>query len=496
MPEFRDGRWHLTWMVPTMKPYDVQVAFMKAMSDKIFVEGKKGWGNWKEPGLGKTLDAYNLFLNLNALPKTHPMWVEKMVVFMPNFGKGNWGSEINDEDKMNMHDPTVLSPNVAMPTGPRIWEINYDIARYALFDQIEKFMLQYRTMFVADEAHNIKKYNGKTSKKIVALSKHAVFSMPMTGTPYGEDPLELWAQIRVARQINGVNPITFRNTHCLMGGFRGKQITGPKDPEGFSRLLNEWGFVGRADDWLDLPERIYRTANSVMLPAQQKLYDEMYHDRFLPMVEGRGEVTAEMIITMMIKLQQITSGFIIDNDRLTSMLMPIDQNPRIKTVAEICANSSGKKIIFTTSRFSTQALVEYLPNSISIQGGMKPDEIKEARNRFNSNGGPVHFIAPEQMAKEQITLLGSKTDKRWACHTTIYFENLYGINPRKQSEDRNRRIGQRWPVTYWDIAMSPFDRRQYADIQAKRSVVASVYRPLSGALSSDPDDPRDGLAES
>ena len=464
----------LKWMIPTIKPYSVQTAFMDRCSDEIFVQKKRGFGNFKEPGLGKTADAYNVFLNLNALPATHLWHVDKLIVVMPNFGKGNWGSEINDEDKMNMHDPSVLSPFEPLDTD-RIWEVNYEYARAGGFEKISNYMLKNKCMFVVDESHNAKNYKGLQSTKLVQLAKLAVWSMPMTGTPYGESALELWPQVRIARQINGVNPITFRNTHCVMGGFRGKQITGLKNPEEFTRLLNTWGFVASADDWLDLPERVYQIANSMMLPKQQKLYDEMFRDRFLPMTEERNIVTAEMIITMLIKLQQITSGFIIDNDRLTSMLMPVDQNPRILTVKEICANRPGKKIIFTASKFATAAIAEYLPNSIFVKGGMKPDEIKDAKDRFNSNGGPVHFVAPEQMAKEQITLLGGK-DERWACSTTIYFENLYSLIARRQSEDRNRRIGQRFRVHYYDIAMSRFDRDQYKAIQGKKDVVRAVVK--------------------
>lgn len=468
----------LQWLIPTMKPYSVQTAFMEACSHEIFVKKAKGYGNFKEPGLGKTADAYNVFLNLLALPSWHPSHVDKLVVFMPNFGKGNWGYLLSKD--MNIFEPTCLSPEVPL-SSHRVWEINYDISRFSLFDDIQNYMIRHKCMFVADESHNIKDWKGKTSTAIVKLAKNAVFSMPMTGTPYGENPLELWTQLRAARRISGINPITFRNTWAIMGGFRGKKIVGIKDPPAFTKFLNENAFIASADDWLDLPERVYNIARGTMTPKQQEMYNTMYKDRFLPAVEGavRGDVSAQMVITMMIKLQQITSGYIIDDERLVTEIMPKDQNPRIKVVKEICQNRGGKKIIFTTSKYSALALAEMLPNSIVLKAGMKPHETAEVKDRFNSNGGPVHFIAPEQLAKEQITLLGG-TDKRWACFTTIYFENLYSLIARRQSEDRNRRIGQHFPVGYFDISMSPNDDTQLESLQAKKAVVKSVIRRITG----------------
>lgn len=451
-----------------MAPYAVQTAFMQAVEKEINA-GEKGYCNFKEPGLGKTADAYNLFLNLNSLSFDHPYHVNRLIWLMPNFAKGTIGAMI-DRD-MGMFEPTCLSPNI--PTDERIWEINYDITRFKLAEDISAFMKKYKCMFVADESHNCKNFKGKSSRAVQLLAKHAVFSMCSTGTPMGENVQDVWAQLRIAKRISGTNPIVFRNEHAIMGGYMGKQIVGIKDEDKFRTLMNKCAFIASADDWLDLPDRVYNIAKSEMLPAQTKLYTEMYRDRFLPLIDGRGDVSADMVITMLIKLQQIASGFIIDDDKLTSMLMPVDQNPRIQTVKEICANRPGKKIIFTTSRYSTQALADYLPNSIMVKGGMEPHEIQDAKDRFNANGGPDTFVAPEQLASEAITLLGGR-DKRWNCSTTIYYENLYSLIKRKQSEDRNRRIGQRERVFYYDISMSRSDERILKALQTKNDVVKSV----------------------
>jgi SNF2 family DNA or RNA helicase len=134
----------------------------------------------------------------------------------------------------------------------------------------------------------------------------------------------------------------------------------------------------------------------------------------------------------------------------------------------------GKTIVFCQFDWTHDMLLSELTRRAAregrkvayLKGGMSTDEISEQKRLFNEDDSCREMVMKVQL-KYGHTLLGSKEQR---CSTTVYFENMWSLNTRAQSEDRNHRHGQDRMVTYVDFVSSPVERKAVNALVNKRSV--------------------------
>src|SRR5690606_17209694 len=122
---------------------------------------------------------------------------------------------------------------------------------------------------------------------------------------------DLWAQLKFIGVIK-VRFFPFRNRYAKMGGYLGREIIGIQDEEGLHRLMEGNTVFAKKADWTDLPEKQYILHEVPLKPVQAKAYKDMVEE--VSTRVGDVEIEAAIALNMMKKLQQITSGFINDND--------------------------------------------------------------------------------------------------------------------------------------------------------------------------------------
>lgn len=426
---------------------------------------------WMEVGLGKTMLALAEFEMLRKQGV-----VDQMMVFTVNTFKGGWQDEAR---------------KLGMPEGVGVWPVDSTKGLWALImnyealdgrghDAAVKWMERGRTYLCVDECQNIKNHNSKRTKKMIALAKTAVVSRPMTGT-WGENVMDLWPQLRVAKALSGVNPFVFRNRYAKMGGYMGKKVVGIREDasDAFGELLRAHVFEAKQQDYLtDLPPSASHVVKLEMPKALQKHYREMKQD-FITEVGDGLEVKAEMVITQITKLQQITCGFVMDAGRV-EWLVPPTQSPKFLFVRDLAESLGTKKLIAFVFHNPAllglqEALTEWGITHTTIRGGMTADEVKEAKASFNQDGGARVLIGQIVAAGAAHTLLGGPID---TCSTTVFVENVYSLIKRTQAEGRNRRHGQTKSVQYYDLSMSATEDAVTSALQAKTNLVDAVRRSL------------------
>ena len=277
--------------------------------------------------------------------------------------------------------------------------------------------------------------------------------------------------MRALGEVNGMNYFAFRATFCQMGGYLGKQVIGPKDPSALNQILQGCSFRATKDDWIDLPKKIYLTRDVEMSPQQQRHYKEMKTE-FLTMI-AEQEIDANMVITQMLKLQQISSGFIMDASGVAHRIEGPDT--KLAVLHEVLEESTGKVLIFTWFRETTRVLGETLREShrpAMIGGGMVSGQILEQVERFNNDPSCRAMVCQIQSGKYGLTLLGGEGPDR--CSTTVFYENSFSLDARLQAEDRNHRIGQDKPVVYVDLVASAIERVAINALRKKQDVAAAV----------------------
>lgn len=259
-----------------------------------------------------------------------------------------------------------------------------------------------------------------------------------------------------------------------MGGYLGRQVIGVREDtrEELQRLINSCSFIAKKEDWLDLPAKIYTTRDVELTKEQQKHYRAIEKD-FITKLKNDTEISVRMVISALLKMQQITSGFIIDDNGNVHDLVDPGKNPRINEMADVIEDAGGKVLIFTHYRHSLQILREALAryNPAVLQGGMPEDLLQTMKTAFNEEDDCRVMIAQLGVGGLGHTLLGSKAVR---CATTVFYENNFSLGDRLQAENRNHRIGQDQAVTYVDFLSSGIDRKVIAALQKKRDLMESM----------------------
>jgi len=159
-------------------------------------------------------------------------------------------------------------------------------------------------------------------------------------------------------------------------------------------------------------------------------------------------VTAPLIITRILRLQQILSGFIKYDDGREEVIP--GTNPRLEELMNVLEESTGGVIIWATFRRSIEMIYDalakkYGASNVATYYGETESELRqEIVTKFQA-GEIKYFIGQPRTGGYGLTLTNAKT--------VIYFNNTYDMEVRLQSEDRAHRIGQKDKVTYVDLVV-------------------------------------------
>jgi len=439
-------------------PYQVQLEALK------MAKGRRGFAYFMEMGLGKTAVVYAEFLNLFMNDE-----VEMLVIFCPNSLKQVWEDEAH---KWGVKLSITLWPKRLNPKNENaILVINYEALLGKRYEYLLNLLKEKRCYVALDESIHVKNPQAKRTRILIDLCKRATVVRSLSGAPIVKSALDIWGQLRVLGHLSGTNPFAFRNRFCVMGGYMGKQIVGTRNEAELSEILNKYSFRAKKSDWTDLPEQLYTNRHYQLSPIQSQLYNTMLADFVIQIKDTI--VTAPMAITQSMKLQQISSGFIFDEESKIHYIG--GEIPKLTILDEIINEIRGKVIIFCFYKPTINILMKKYPDAAVIRGGMKPDEIKEQKENFNTGSVNV-LIAQLTAGKYGHTLLGDQINN--PCNTNIFYENTYDLDARIQAEARNHRHGQRHVVTNIDLIGTKLDTVIIDSLRKKLNIGESIIQYL------------------
>jgi SNF2 family DNA or RNA helicase len=321
-----------------------------------------------------------------------------------------------------------------------------------------------QTYLCIDESHKIKNNSAKRTKTAIALGTLAKYRRILTGTEAEEGLINLYSQFKFLDwHIIGFKFITpFKGFYCIMGGYENREIVGYRHQEMLAFRIAPYVFNRRKKDCLDLPDKVYAHHHIEMTPEQDRMYTQLEEALLLELNDGTL-VDATMVLTRFIRLQQVLSGHLGNED--------IPSN-RASYVAELVESASGKSIIFcrfVRDVFLAGVALDKLDiHSVSITGetNNRLDEI----NRWRVDPNCRALIITTQTGGTGLTLN--------EANNTIFYSNSWSATDRLQAEDRNHRIGQSNKVTYHDITV----RKRIDDLILKalknKSNLADRFRQL------------------
>lgn len=436
----------------------------------------RGWGHFLEMRLGKTPATLNEMALLRRLEG-----VNRFLVLSPNKFKQDWQAEA---ERLGCPFPVVAvdTDDIRRNRLPRDGAavLNYEALAQK---QYHATLIEWMRGggLVADESVWLKNPSSRAADFAMKASKEASYVRLLSGKPMTQGPHDLWSQLRTLGSANGYSYTHFKNAFCRMGGFQGKQVIGASEA-GRPRLqamLDSCSWFATKIDWLGIGAPDYMARRVALTPEQTKAYHEMEREFILAL--DVVTITAEQVVTQLLKLQQINSGFIRDDAGEVHWLVPADRNPRLQEVRYILENEvpdNGKLLVMCQSVPSMdllwEGLREYQPAAIRGDDWHRQHGSAQVQKaRFNEDPACRVLIGQAKAIKYGHTLMGTRANP---CLHMVFFENTYSLDDRSQCEERNRGAGQLGTTTVIDLVSNSRDRAIASALARKEDVFSTVMR--------------------
>jgi len=339
-----------------------------------------------------------------------------------------------------------------------------------------QFILCHKTMLAVDASTTIKSRTANTTKSLIKISRNAPYRRILTGSPVTKSPLDLYTQCEFLEEyVLGHSSFwTFQNRYAklirkTMGAHSFNHIVGYQNLEELNGIIEPFSFRVRKEDCLDLPDKVY-TKRSVELTKEQRvLYDQMKRNA-VSFIENEGIMSASTVLTQILRLQQVCSGFAkLEDGRMIKV--PNNKLPELLSVLE---ETDGKVIIWGNFTHDLELIQEalikaYGAETVELFYGKTPAEERQLIvERFQDPNDPLRFfVGQPRTGGYGLTLT--------EAHTVIYYSNGYDLEIRLQSEDRAHRIGQTNKVTYIDItAENTVDQKVIQALRSKIDISTKV----------------------
>lgn len=200
-------------------------------------------------------------------------------------------------------------------------------------------------MVVIDELSSFKSH---AAKRFKALRKYITRSsrvVGLTGTPAPNGLIDLWSQIylldggeRLGTTISGFRSRYFipnqRNQHMIYN-YKPRE----EAEQAINAKISDICISMRAEDWLDMPERIDNVQRVKLSDDEMDRYNQFERDCYLDFLEG--EVTAASAAALSNKLLQYSNGamYLADGGYVET------SNAKLDILDEIIELSNGKPIL-------------------------------------------------------------------------------------------------------------------------------------------------------
>ena len=340
----------------------------------------------------------------------------------------------------------------------------------------EKFLTFHHTLLAVDESTTIKNPKAARTKSLVKLSKLATFRRILTGFPITQSPLDLYSQAEVlSPSLLGFSSFySFQNyfgqvVKRSFGARSFRQVVGYRNLDELNSRVDKFSYRVLKKDCLDLPSKVYQRREVEMTKMQKQYYEQIKENAIL-LLEDMESVSVNNILTQILRLHQITCGFVKTD---TGEEIDIDNN-RIDELIDVLAEMQGKVIIWANYRRNIQEIVSTIeglagPRSVASYYGDTPeDERENVIRRFQDpNSELQYFVGNTQTGGYGITLTQSQN--------VVYYSNSFDLEKRLQSEDRAHRIGQTNKVTYVDlVSKGTVDEKIVKALRSKLNLAQEV----------------------
>ena len=456
-----DAAVEIPGLVGTLMPYQKAGVAYAVEARKCFIAD--------EMGLGKTVQAMAA-LHLAGRASGAPSY--PAVISCPANLVLNWKAEYN------RFLPDV---RVAVVKDRKTFpdEGTYDVVvvGYSNITTWEK-RLSNHNAYVFDESHYCKTPTAqrtKSAKKMAGSAPKGAMILCLTGTPVTNRPAEYASQLDILGQLNKFGGLWgFYRRYC--DAFKDKW--GQWHLEGHSHLdelndkLRSVCYIRRTKDQVltDLPPVIHNPYVVDGTPELAAEYKKAEEDIIEYLVNRAKEIAKEM------GKSPHSAGVVAriraeSNEHLVklSVLRRIAAKGKMQEAQDWVQSrvAAGKKVVIAAHHRDVVDELAKKFNACKIQGGMKIEDVEEAKRKFQTDSSATVMVLSIQAAKTGHTLT--------AAQDILFVELPWSPADIDQTYSRLHRHGQKGSVTATYMLMNgTIDEAIYALTEKKRKVMNSA----------------------
>jgi SNF2 family DNA or RNA helicase len=427
-----------------------------------------------EQGTGKTFP---------AIAVAHYRFVEgqvkKLLIVTPLSVTEVWEDEFKKfagfKYRFSILDKKGRKKNLLLQDPPDyLWVaiINYESSWRCL----KEIMRWKPDMVICDESQKIKKGTAKQSRGLHRLGDKVKYKLILTGTPITQNPLDLFSQYKFLNpEIFGRRFLPFRDRYARMGGYFGYEIIGYRNLKELSRKANKIAYRITQDEALDLPPVINQELRFELSGRALYYYQKMKKDLIIELRRERV-VTAPIILTKILRLQQITGGYLPLGEKKYIKV----NNTKFNQLKELLEALPSKKKVVIFARFLMEMkeigrICREMKREVLFLSG-KTENRGKVIKRFQK-GREINTL----IAQIQTGGLGISLNK---AEVVVFYSTTFSYADYDQAKARAHRIGQTKTVTYIHlITKGTVDEKILTTLKEKWSIakfVIDILPTLSG----------------
>lgn len=405
-----------------------------------------------------------------------------------------------EDAKKFFPDMQIISTH-ATTKAARLTKIGSDASVYVT--NTESFF-KYMTYFEAkgfygcfvDESSSMKSPKTNTSRSLVEFAQKVKRFYLLSGTPAPNGEWEYYMQLK-AIDYYGVQQSFARYkqryfTNVSYNPQYEKLMLRPDMKDELTALIKNYAVYVDKEDVLDTPGRTFHEVEITMPDDLAKYYRKMKNDLYIEISSNNEQITAESAAAKLNKLNQISSGFVIDTKAKKENSFYGEHNDewyllsdyRFEYLCELL-NLLGDEQVLIWCNYHAEfdEIKKRLGDKcMCVYGATTLAEKNEAIKQFK-NGSIQYLIANPQSADKGLTLTNA--------HIAIYFSLSWSYEYYKQSTERIYGSKRSQPLHcdyYIIIAKGTIDRALYSDVlQGKQDASYALLNHLKGGTDANQD---------
>ena len=432
----------------------------------------RGYGLLFEMGCGKSLTAIAIAGALYLAGK-----IKRVLVVAPLSVLGVWDEEFAKYADFE-YSLTVLTGDSTKKkaealgritgSGLQIAVVNYDSAK--LDGLSGKIMTWSPDLIIADEGHKMKTARTNTSKAMHRFGARATYKLLLTGTVITNKAFDVFSQYKFLNPtIFGSNYTSFKNLYFDELKFVNfsKLTLKPSMERDLMERIHSIAFRATKSECLDLPETTDVIRHVDLEPEAMRVYRDLVRESYAEL--AKGEVTVTNVLTRLLRLSQLTGGFIGDDEGNAPQRISAAKLSALKDIVDGVLQEGKKIVVIARFVAEIKAICKMLEKRgigySCIMGGVTNRE--EQVTAFQNDPVVQVFVGQIATAGLGITLT--------AASTLVFYSTDYSMSNHEQAKARIHRVGQRHPCTYiYLAARKTIDEKVLAALRNKADLARTL----------------------